>query len=86
MLEAYADGRIDRLYLASNEFENTMTQKPVVRQILPLDPTEDDSYQHRWDYIYEPDAEQFEGLVTRYLNPRLSGGCRERVPVNRLLK
>jgi F-type H+-transporting ATPase subunit gamma len=28
MLDAYADGDIDKLFLVSNEFVNTMTQKP----------------------------------------------------------
>ena len=42
MLDAYAEGKIDRLYVVSNEFVNTMTQKPVVEQLLPLQPTEDD--------------------------------------------
>ena len=41
MLEAYKEGRIDRLFLASNEFENTMTQTPNIRQLLPLTKEED---------------------------------------------
>ena len=84
MLEAYSEGKIDRLYLASNEFENTMTQKPVVRQILPLDPTDDDIYQHRWDYIYEPDARQLiEGLILRFVESQIfqavveNGACEQ---------
>jgi F-type H+-transporting ATPase subunit gamma len=84
MLEAYTEGRIDRLHLASNEFENTMTQKPVVRQILPLDPTDDDIYQHRWDYIYEPDARQLiEGLILRFVESQIfqavveNGACEQ---------
>ena len=36
MLEAYRESRIDRLFLASNEFENTMTQAPNIRQLFPL--------------------------------------------------
>ena len=84
MLEAYSVGKIDRLYLASNEFENTMTQKPVVRQILPLDPADDDTYQHRWDYIYEPDARQLiEGLILRFVESQVfqavveNGACEQ---------
>ena len=72
MLDAYENGEIDRLYLATNEFENTMTQTPTVRQLLPLDPEDDASYQHRWDYIYEPDARQLiEGLVLRYVEAQV---------------
>ena len=68
MRDAFADGRIDRLDIISNEFVNTMKQRPVVRQLLPLPPIESDQFQHRWDYIYEPDArELIEGLVERYI-------------------
>jgi F-type H+-transporting ATPase subunit gamma len=69
MLDAYVDGRIDKLYLVSNEFVNTMTQKPTVEQLLPLQAEEDDeSLSHHWDYIYEPEArELLEGLLARYI-------------------
>ena len=84
MLDAYENGEIDRLYLASNEFENTMTQTPVVRQLLPLDPQDDATYQHRWDYIYEPDARQLiEGLVQRFVESQVyqavieNGACEQ---------
>ena len=36
MLDAYTEGRIDALFLAGNEFVNTMTQAPRVEQLLPL--------------------------------------------------
>ena len=72
MFDAYEEGTIDRLFIASNDFVNTMTQDPVIRQLLPLDPEEDDAYQHRWDYIYEPDAKQLiEGLVMRYVESQV---------------
>ena len=84
MLDAYESGEIDRLYLASNEFVNTMTQSPEIRQLLPLDPEANDAYSHRWDYIYEPDARQLiEGLVTRYIESQVyqavieNGACEQ---------
>ena len=68
MLDAFVSGRIDRLDIVSNEFVNTMTQSPVVKQLLPLPPLESDDYGHRWDYLYEPDARELvEGLVERYV-------------------
>ena len=68
MLEAYVEGRIDVLYLAGNEFVNTMTQMPQVEQLLPLPPEENESLSHHWDYIYEPDArELLDSLMTRYI-------------------
>ena len=84
MLDAYEQGEIDRLYLASNEFVNTMTQAPTIEQILPLNPEENESYAHRWDYIYEPDARQLiEGLVTRFIESQVyqavieNGACEQ---------
>jgi F-type H+-transporting ATPase subunit gamma len=56
MLDAYKDGKIDRLYLASSRFVNTMTQKPEVIQLLPVEPIDGAELQEHWDYIYEPGA------------------------------
>ena len=84
MLDAYEAGEIDRLYLASNEFVNTMTQAPAIRQLLPLDPEQNEAYKHRWDYIYEPDARQLiEGLVMRFIESQVyqavveNGACEQ---------
>lgn len=72
MLDAFAEGRIDRLDLVSNAFVNTMTQQPTVNQLLPLAADADDSFKHHWDYIYEPDArELLDGLLTRYLESQV---------------
>jgi F-type H+-transporting ATPase subunit gamma len=68
MLDAYVDGNIDKLYLVSNEFVNTMTQTPQVEQLLPLEASDDAKLAHHWDYIYEPDAKELlDGLLTRYI-------------------
>jgi len=72
MLDAYEEGKIDRLFIASNTFVNTMTQKPVIQQLLPLEPTTDDELKHRWDYLYEPDARDLiEGLVIRFVESQV---------------
>ena len=42
MLDAFDEGRIDRLYIMHNRFVNTMTQLPVAEQLLPLKAVEDD--------------------------------------------
>ena len=68
MLDAYDEGKIDRLFVVSNDFINTMTQKPEVLQLLPLLPEQDEKLGHHWDYIYEPDAQALlDGLLTRYI-------------------
>jgi len=84
MLDAYGDGRIDRLFLVSNEFVNTMTQEPAVEQLLPLLADQGEEMQHHWDYIYEPDAKELlEGLLTRYIESQVyqavveNGACEQ---------
>ena len=64
-----------------------MTQKPTVRQLLPLDPEQDDAYGHRWDYIYEPDARQLiEGLVTRFIESQVYQAVIENVACEQAAK
>jgi len=68
MLDAYAEGRIDRLTLAYNDFVNTMTQKATLDQLLPLPPSDELHTAHDWDYIYEPNAESvLDHVMTRYI-------------------
>ncbi|MCB1682963.1 MAG: F0F1 ATP synthase subunit gamma [Pseudomonadales bacterium] len=72
MLDAFSAGDIDRLYIISNDFVNTMTQAPTIRQLLPLAPEDNTEYRHRWDYIYEPDARQLvEELLTRFIESQV---------------
>ena len=72
MFDAFEQGRIDRLDIASNEFVNTMTQRPFIRQLLPLKPADGDEFRHAWDYLYEPDARGLiEGLVKRYIESQV---------------
>lgn len=70
MLDAFNKGTIDALHVVYNEFVNTMTQKPLVKQLLPLPKSEDDGkvMGHHWDYIYEPDAKELlDNLLERYI-------------------
>ena len=84
MLDAYSDGKIDKLFLVGNEFVNTMTQNPTVQQLLPLLAEDSEEMKHHWDYIYEPDAEELlEGLLTRYVESQVyqavveNGACEQ---------
>ncbi len=69
MLDAYSEGRIDELYVVSNEFVNTMTQRPNVGRLLPVIADQiEESMNKPWDYIYEPDAKEvLDHLLTRYI-------------------
>lgn len=72
MLDAYKDGKIDRLYICYNDFVNTMTQKPTVDLALPVKANDQDDLQAMWDYIYEPSAPQvLEGLLERYVESQV---------------
>ena len=81
MLDAYEAGKLDRLYFVVNRFVNTMTQRPVVFQLLPVLPAEDDTLkQQHWDYLYEPDAkEALTLLLTRYIEALVYRGVVENI-------
>ena len=80
MLDAYAEEKIDRLYLVYNEFVNSMTQTPSFEQLLPLVPEEAADLQHHWDYIYEPEAaEVMDQLLSRYIESLVYQGVVENI-------
>ena len=68
MLDAYAAGEIDALYISYTRFINTMKQEPVFEQLLPLSGEKMGAAEGHWDYIYEPDAKTvIDALLTRYV-------------------
>jgi len=78
MLDAYEEGKIDRLLVGYNEFVNTMTQQPQVEQLLPIKPSEDEELKHHWDYLYEPEAKEvLDALLTRYIESLVYQGVVE---------
>ncbi len=80
MLDAYSEGRIDRLFLVRNEFVNTMTQKPVVRTLLPVETVDSEDLQEHWDYIYEPGSiELLDGILMRYIEAQVYRGSLENI-------
>ena len=74
LLDAYAAGKLNAVYLCYTRFINTMKQEPVVQQLLPLSNAtmvadkDADGKVHSWDYIYEPDAQAvIDELLVRYV-------------------
>jgi F-type H+-transporting ATPase subunit gamma len=74
LLDAYAAGKLNAVYLCYTRFINTMKQEPMVQQLLPLsaETMRADSAQaggkYGWDYIYEPDAQAvIDELLVRYV-------------------
>lgn len=78
MLQAFNEGRIDRLFLVYNKFVNTMKQEPVIDQLLPLPKTDLAKREHSWDYIYEPDPKPIlDMLLSRYIESQVYQGVVE---------
>ena len=77
MLDAFAAGQLDAVYLCYTGFINTMKQEPTIEQLLPLTAGHlqqtaaektAEAGRHSWDYIYEPDAATvIDDLLTRYI-------------------
>ena len=74
LLDEYAAGKLDAVYLSYTRFINTMKQEPVVEQLLPLEAhrlqarSEAEGGEHGWDYLYEPDPQTvIEELLVRYV-------------------
>ncbi len=81
MLDAYGEGRIDRLYAVHNRFVSAMSQVPQVEQLLPIHADEpDEKLKSHWDYLYEPDAhEVVDALMTRYIESLIYQGVTENI-------
>lgn len=89
MIDAYYNGSLDAVHIVYNEFVNTMTQKPVVKPLLPLPKSEDDSKTmgHHWDYIYEPDAKELlDELLERYIELQVYQGVVENIACEQAAK
>ena len=72
MLDEYTKGKIDQLFIVHNNFVNTMSQKPEIKTLLPIDPSDKDDLQEHWDYIYEPDSRDLlDYILMRYIESQV---------------
>ncbi|MBG2877294.1 F0F1 ATP synthase subunit gamma [Proteus alimentorum] len=73
MLQAYDEGRLDKLYVVANKFINTMAQEPKILQVLPLPAGDDEELKEKsWDYLYEPDPKALlDTLLRRYIESQV---------------
>jgi F-type H+-transporting ATPase subunit gamma len=79
-LDAYRNGEIDRLFLVNAQFVNTMTQKPTVEQLLPIQAVDNEGLPEHWDYIYEPEAKYIlDDLLKRYIESQVYRAAVENV-------
>ena len=80
MLDAYEEGKIDRLIMVENEFVNSMTQTPRLTQLVPLQADEEKELDYHWDYLYEPDSKEvIDALMQRYIESLIYQGVVENV-------
>ena len=58
IVERFAAGETDEVYLLYNEFKSVMQQKVTLEKLLPVEPpAETDPFTAAVDYLYEPSAE-----------------------------
>jgi len=77
VLDRFESGEVDEVHLASNEFINTMTQAPTIKQLVPLE-SETKNDESHWDYLYEPDAKTaLNLLMRRYVESTVYGSVVE---------
>ena len=80
MTNEYEEGKIDRLFLVHNVFVNTMSQKPEIRTLIPVEAVDSDDLQDHWDYIYEPDAvDLLDNVLSRYIESQVYRAAVENV-------
>lgn len=80
MLKKYENQEIDEVFLAHNNFINTMTIEPEVYQLLPIDSDklQVDNEILSGNYLYEPEAEEvLKSLMTRYVEGIIFGSVIE---------
>jgi len=67
VIDDYANGAIDMVYISYAQFISTLVQKPILKQLLPVEPAVIPKAENV-DYIYEPGAEAvLGGLLPRFV-------------------
>jgi F-type H+-transporting ATPase subunit gamma len=73
IMDSYMNGSIDRALLVYPRFISTLSQRPEVVQLLPIEPpAESADRQQRLDYIFEPDPQSIlQELLPRYIEVQI---------------
>ncbi len=76
IIDDYLAGRVDRVYVAYPNLVSTAVQRPVMRQLLPIEPPRMDSSEQgdgfRADYIFEPSSQEvLARLLPRYIEMQI---------------
>jgi F-type H+-transporting ATPase subunit gamma len=65
LINGFLEGRYDEAHVVYSQFVNTLTQRPVVKRLIPVEPPNEPAHLMT-DYNYEPDQQD----VLRELLPR----------------
>jgi F-type H+-transporting ATPase subunit gamma len=74
IMDSFVNGSVDRAVLVYPRFISTLSQRPEVVQLLPIEPPEAgrDGRAQRLDYIFEPDPLSIlEQLLPRYIEVQI---------------
>lgn len=68
VIDDFLNGKLDEVYMVYNHFYSAMTQKPVLKKLLPIEPSEVKATRGKHDYIFEQDREKLlNELLQRYV-------------------
>lgn len=72
IMQAYKEGKFDKVEVVYNEFKNVATQILRSEQFLPILPPKTDNTANQTDYIYQPNQEEIiSGLIPKSLKVQL---------------
>lgn len=81
-LRSYRCNAIDKLFLANNQFNNTVFHNPIITQLLPISKIDfkEEKIHKVWDYLYEPDSKSLlDLLLNRYIESQIYQGILENI-------
>ncbi len=68
MSERFLSGEVDTIFLCYNEFKSAITQRVLVRQLLPIETGAVDDVSVGYDFLYEPGRQELlNELVPKHL-------------------
>jgi F-type H+-transporting ATPase subunit gamma len=86
MIDKFDRKELDKVFVCYNFFENTMSQKPIIKQILPIEKdaieknASDENRDYYWDYLYEPEAKEvLSELLLRFIETVVYQGLIENI-------
>jgi len=80
IVEEYAEGKYDAVYLAYNAFRSAISQDVTIEQLLPIVPMKVEEGAHVPQYLYEPNRSEVLGqILPKHIEVQLFRGLLESV-------